>query len=456
MIDRIIQEQAARVPTRDFLIAGTRNYSYEDAWRRLRSFADQWETQADRRWAFYTGDAAAAIIGVAAAAQLRVQSCILNYPSPLSDIEELVRGLEIGVVFSDSPLPLARTTVASLPKKESPSCVSSARCETEGTAEIIILTSGTTGRPKGALYRWSHLIAQAAQEERLRGARWLLTYNMNHFAGFQVLVHALVNAGTLIVPQTQSIADVLQAARQHRAGYLSGTPTFWRMVVGYLEHTPVEGLCLEQITIGGEPVTEDVLVRVRRLFPGVPISQVFATTELGWCFSIKDGLPGFPVSYLSTDKAGVSLKIVDGELVVKSLHSMERYWEDKSDSQGTWRGTGDLVEVVGDRVLFLGRKSEVVNVGGAKVHPSRVESVILKVPGVSNVRVYGVPNPITGQIIAADITVERGSQRDQIEEQVRIRCRHELDRYHQPRRIRVIESLPSLNQKVLRRADAEA
>ena len=73
-----------------------------------------------------------------------------------------------------------------------------------------------------------------------------------------------------------------------------------------------------------------------------------------------------------------------------------------------WLVTGDLVEVAGDRVQFRGRIDNVINVGGTKVLPEEVESVLLEVSGVREARVYGVPNPMTGAILAADVVLAEG------------------------------------------------
>ncbi len=75
----------------------------------------------------------------------------------------------------------------------------------------------------------------------------------------------------------------------------------------------------------------------------------------------------------------------------------------KLSSDG-WLITGDIVKVAGDRVMFLGREDTVINVGGAKVIPEEVETVLLQVPGVLDARVYGAKNPITGYVLAAEIT----------------------------------------------------
>ena len=113
--------------------------------------------------------------------------------------------------------------------------------------------------------------------------------------------------------------------------------------------------------------------------------------------------------------------------------------------------TGDIVEVRGRRVHFLGRKGEVINVGGVKVYPPKVEDQIRGVRGVRDVRVYGKINPITGQIVAADIELSGHVVSEVVLAEVRQVCRATLSRYEQPRELRVVAELRRSNEKLLRR-----
>ena len=85
-------------------------------------------------------------------------------------------------------------------------------------------------------------------------------------------------------------------------------------------------------------------------------------------------------------------------------------------SLGGWVATGDLVEHHGDRVLFQGRRPDVINVGGRKVMPSTVETVLREATGVGDVRVYGKSSSLVGQLVAADIVLARGSRDMRCEE----------------------------------------
>ena len=192
---------------------------------------------------------------------------------------------------------------------------------------------------------------------------------------------------------------------------MSATPTFWRFLLAEARSRKTTLPALEQITLGGEASPGDLLEDLRATFPGAKVSQVYATTELGSITSVRDGMPGLAVDALfSESNPTSSVRVTDGELWVRAGAGMLGYAGDEDSGAapaGTapddWRPTGDLVEIVGDRVLFRGRKSEVINVGGVKVHPLPVEDRIASLESVALARVFGRPNPLTGSIVAAEI-----------------------------------------------------
>jgi acyl-coenzyme A synthetase/AMP-(fatty) acid ligase len=245
---------------------------------------------------------------------------------------------------------------------------------------IHLQTSGTTGAPKWAGHSLDALIAtiQPGREP----ARWLLTYNPGSFAGVQVILSALVSGHTLVAPPYgASVGDMADLAVTNVVTHISGTPTFWRAFLMALGERP---LALKAVTLGGEAVDQTILDALKARFPDAILRHIYATTELGRVFSVSDGRAGFPVKLLK-GRLGLS---EHGTLTVGGVD------------------TGDVVEVVEDRVLFRGRADSMVNVGGVKVFPETVEAHILASPWVQEVRVTSKPNPITGAILVADIVLK--------------------------------------------------
>jgi acyl-coenzyme A synthetase/AMP-(fatty) acid ligase len=147
----------------------------------------------------------------------------------------------------------------------------------------------------------------------------------------------------------------------------------------------------------------------------------------------------------------VQFRIVDGELHVRSRASMVGYHGEDPIDPDQWRATGDLVEVVGDRVEFRGRRNDIINVGGVKVHPLPVEERVNLVPGVAAARAFGRTNALTGAIVAVELVLEPGYVEDDVDAAVRKACEG-LPAAARPRSIRFVESIATTGNKMSRGA----
>jgi acyl-coenzyme A synthetase/AMP-(fatty) acid ligase len=320
-------------------------------------------------------------------------------------------------------------------------------------APVMILTTGTTGRQRAARHDWARLVGAATHTDTQPGARWLLAYNLNQFAGVQVVLHVLASRATLVVAHSNQPREAVAVMRELGVTHVSATPTFWRFVATLLDETTASEIRLEQITLGGEAVPARLLERLGRLFPKARISQVYGATEFGLGISVRDRQAGLPLSVLERgDDADVQMRIVDGELYVRSRVGMIGYYGE-SDNDADWRPTGDLVEVRRDRIAFVGRTSEIINVGGVKVHPLPVEEIVESIAGVELVRAYGHSNPVTGQIVAVDVVAASGVDTEDLGDEIRTACAT-LAPAARPRRIRFVDSLEVRGHKIARGRDA--
>jgi acyl-coenzyme A synthetase/AMP-(fatty) acid ligase len=306
--------------------------------------------------------------------------------------------------------------------------------------EILLLTSGTSGRPKTAAHDLETLTGRIRPSGT--GGTWLLTYSATAFAGLQVLLTAMFTGGRLVTSTTRSIGDLFTVAVTYGVTRASATPTFWRgwlLASGGGAAQPP----LEQITIGGEAVDQTTLDRLAERYPAARITHIYASTEAGSLFAVNDRRAGFPASWLEQDVDGVCLRIADGLLEVKSPRRMRAYRSQDADpgAGDGWLRTGDLVERHGDRVLFCGRGDRIVNVGGYKVAPERVERVLLEVAGVADAYVYPRANAITGHILMADLLVDRTANRDAVVLAEQAHAERTLAKHERPARFTVVDSL---------------
>jgi acyl-coenzyme A synthetase/AMP-(fatty) acid ligase len=265
-----------------------------------------------------------------------------------------------------------------------------------------------------------------------------------------VLIHVLGTGATLVAPSVRRPQAVLDLIHEHAVDHISATPTFWRFMLAEFraDERPIPPL--EQITLGGEAVPGALLEELRETFPDARISHIYAGSEFGSTGSVRDGIDGLPVELLEgRDDAEVNFKIVDDELWVRSSASMLGYYGDEDRPVDEWWPTGDEVEIVGGRIVFRGRKSDVINVGGVKVHPLPVEERVLAVPGVQTARVYGRANALVGAVVAVDVVAELGADAKTLKAAVRKACA-DLPRPWQPRSVNVVEELTMKENKVVR------
>ncbi|MCS6952190.1 MAG: fatty acid--CoA ligase family protein [Bryobacterales bacterium] len=309
---------------------------------------------------------------------------------------------------------------------------------------IYLLTSGTTGRPKVVHQTLEALTARMRREslEKNRGGIWLLTYEPHSFAGLQVVLSAALSEGALVMGHGRTATEICRLARTFRVSHLSGTPTFWRSLLMAVDS---EGLpSLRQITLGGEAADQGTLDRLQRAFPQARVTHIYASTEAGALFAVNDGRAGFPAAWLGEElPGGVRLRIREGMLEVQARSLMQRYAGSHPAplTEDGWLRTGDLVEVVEDRVLFRGRDDEVINVAGLKVFPREVEAYLLAHPHVREARVLAIPNPMTGAVLGAEIVPAAGAPDNLAQELLRA-CLRDLPAHKVPRRFAMVERIP--------------
>jgi acyl-coenzyme A synthetase/AMP-(fatty) acid ligase len=315
---------------------------------------------------------------------------------------------------------------------------------------LLVLTTGTTGTPRGVRHDWNRQLSRTGAARDGAGQRWLLAYGPQQFAGLQVLIHVLGTGATLVSPPVRRPQAVMDWIHDERVDHISATPTFWRFLLAELRADGRPVPALRQITLGGEAAPASLLDGLTATFPDARISHIYAGSEFGSTGSVSDRRDGLPASLLERGEDGdVTLKIVDGELYVRSTAAMLGYYGEDDRPEADWWPTGDLVEVVGDRIEFRGRKSDVINVGGVKVHPLPVEERVATVAGVRAARVYGRPNALVGAVVAVDVVPDGEVDEQALKAAVRAVCA-DLPRPWQPKSVRVVEELATKQGKTLR------
>lgn len=358
---------------------------------------------------------------------------------------ELDQGMRVSLeggksVSRDSSGPLLGTNLTSRDLES----LDSLSQEVTFDTEWVIATSGTTGSPKLVAHSLGSLAPQIdgrspGWSESSEAPVWGLLYDMTRFAGFQVLLLALLSGTTLVAPDTiDSFEDRIAFLAHHGVTHLSATPTLWRKI---LMSKKGQELDLRQITLGGEAADQKTLDLLASAFPGARITHTYASTEAGLGFWVSDGLAGFPSAFLRGQFRGVSLRLIGNRLFLRSDRSAKGFLTGELPSEEGWIDTGDLVQNAGDRFFVVGRVNGSLNVGGVKVWPESIRLTLLDHDFVADAVVYGKPNPITGSLVAADIVLRAGVDADEARRVIREHCSQKLEKYEVPRFFNFVESL---------------
>jgi acyl-coenzyme A synthetase/AMP-(fatty) acid ligase len=433
-------------PDQPLVITPDRSVTYGECLQLSERFARGLMGRSIDRFACVLSNPADVIAVLCASSAIGSEACVFPADIDAKTADDYLDSFEQPVVISDRALSLKLVDV--LPPRrllaDEP-----ARPEFDGPFPVLILTTGTTGRPRGVRHDWSRLVGAARRAAPEPGARWLLAYNLHQFAGVQMLLHVLASRGTLVAPRSNHARDAVDAVRENGVTHVSATPTFWRMFIAQLDPANAADLPLVQITLGGEAVPGPLIASLARLFPQAKISQVYASSEFGSVGSVRDGRSGLPLSLLERgEDADIQVRIVDGELQIRSRVGMLGYYGEPDAGDG-WRATGDLVDVEEDRIVFVGRAGDTINVGGVKVHPLPVEEAAAKVDGVELAHAYGRPSPVTGQIVALDVVARPDADRKRIQHDINEACRS-LVPAARPRRIRFVDDIDVKGQKIRR------
>jgi acyl-coenzyme A synthetase/AMP-(fatty) acid ligase len=295
-------------------------------------------------------------------------------------------------------------------------------------SEITLFTSGTTGQPKKVTHTVSSLIRSIKVSEQYKNQVWAFAYNPAHMAGLQVFFQAFENKNTLVNLFNASRVEIYGAIEKYRITHISATPTFYRLL------SPVERKYehVQRVTLGGEKSDQKLHNVIMQIFPNAKINNIYASTEAGSLFVAKGEYFQIPESLIN------KIKIEEDELL---LHKSLLGESDSFDFSEDYYKTGDLIEWIDKNTglfRFKSRKNELINVGGYKVNPEEIENIITQIGGVEQAIVYGKPNSVLGNILCADVKLEKNISLSEL--YIRQYLIGKLQDYKIPRKIQFVES----------------
>ncbi len=327
---------------------------------------------------------------------------------------------------------------------------------------VIIFTSGTTGRPKGALITHgnSWAMAEATVRQWEIGPTDVTLCNMptSHVAGThdQLAVQLLAGATGVLVPKFDP-AQTLELLGRHGISYFGGVPTMFRLMFGRCDPRDHDTSSVRAVITAGEPASAELIAAIAAAFPSADVLASWGMTETAGFFTFTR--PGDALDIVQRTEGkpdpAFEMKIVDasghelpagevGEMWVRGACVIPAYM-DPQDNEGVfvngWLRTGDLGSLDEAGYLqFAGRAKEMFISGGYNVYPLEVESFLNACPGVNTSAVVAVPHELWGEVGIAFVLPEEGVELDPAE--IERRCGEGLADYKRPARIVVERNLP--------------
>jgi long-chain acyl-CoA synthetase len=342
------------------------------------------------------------------------------------------------------------------------------------TEDLALLqyTSGTTGRPKGAMLTHANLLANQEQMEQTRlsveeGDVVLSALPLFHIYALNVgMAFTLCKGATLLLVERFDPQQTLAEIARHRASVIIGAPP---MYIAWINLPDIETYDLASVRFavsGAAPLPARVLERFRDEL-GIAIWEGYGLTETAPLLTtvamgeeLKPGSVGRPVPGVEirlVDEKGESVRRGDpGEVVVRGPNVFRGYWHQPEataevlDDDG-WFHTGDIGIATDGNLYLVDRKKDLIIVSGFNVYPREVEEVLYRHPKVAEAAVIGVPHPYTGEAVKAVVVLKEGEESSA--EEIIEHCRHHLARFKNPEVVEFAESLPMLPSGKVKRRD---
>lgn len=310
--------------------------------------------------------------------------------------------------------------------------------QTSKCAGLILFSSGSTGAPKAMIHNLDTLV-DSYGDKKQKQINMLVFLMFDHIGGINTMLNILSMNATMIIPQNRNADDICKLIEEYKIAVLPSSPTFLNLILINRSYEKYDLSSLRMITYGTETMPEGLLGRLKAVFSKVKFLQTFGTSETGIAATSSKSSSS---TFMKIDDENLEYKIVDNELWLRSKTQILGYLNRSMESftNDGWFKTGDLVELDSEGFIkIIGRNKEIINVGGQKVLPSEVESVLLGMDEIEDCLVYGEQNAITGQSVSCDVVLKHGIDDSGFKILVRKFCKDKLDNFKIPTRVNVVQ-----------------
>jgi len=313
---------------------------------------------------------------------------------------------------------------------------------------LVLFSSGSTGKSKAAIHDIVPMLEKfKVPRNSMRSITFLL---FDHIGGFNTLLYNLSNAGCIITVKDRKPETICSAIEKYNVELLPTSPTFINLLLVSEAYKHYDLSSLKLVTYGTEVMPESTLKKLHQLFPDIKLLQTYGLSEVGILRSKSKSSDSL---WVKVGGEGFDTRIVDGMLEIKAKSAMLGYLNAPSPfTDDGWFITGDAVEVDGEYIKILGRKSEIINVGGEKVYPAEIESLLQQMDGVEDIAITGESNPLTGQIVKAKVKLNTEEKVSEFRKRMREFCKGKIEKYKIPQKVILAEdSLHGERFKKMRR-----
>ncbi|QUH03087.1 long-chain-fatty-acid--CoA ligase [Saccharopolyspora erythraea] len=340
----------------------------------------------------------------------------------------------------------------------------------EATVDIqdpafIMYTSGTTGRPKGAVLTHSNLLMHAFSSITHLGAPaddrvGLSGAPLFHIAGLGAVSTNLLLGGRSVLVRSGRFdpAEMVDLLARERVSNCFFVPAQWQAICALPDLADRDLSALRRISWGAAPASSTLLRTMIDTFPRAEVVTMFGQTECSPVTTVLRGEDSVrKIGSVGTPMLNVEVRVVDddmndvargevGEIVYRSPMVMREYWGKPAETaeafRGGWFHSGDLVREDEDGYFYVvDRKKDMIISGGENIYCAEVENALATHPGIAEVALIGVPDPRWGETPLA-VIVPRDADSPPTAAEVEAWCRQRLAGYKCPRRISVVAELP--------------
>jgi len=340
----------------------------------------------------------------------------------------------------------------------------------ENDPAIIMYTSGTTGRPKGAVLthknEYVNVTSILVECDIRQRDRSLCSAPLFHAAALVHTLLILFMGGTSVLLDKFEPEEFIEVLDKEKITVGMLIPSMWIFLLQLPNIGDYNTSYLRTVPTGGAVLPAEVIKNAKKWFPNVGIYNLFGQTEMGPVTTMlspddalgKRGSVGKPLITVETrivDKQDQDVPVGEvGEIVYRGPTVMKEYYNNPEGTaeamQGGWFHSGDLVREDSEGYIYIvDRAKDMIISGGENIYAAEVEEVIFSHPGVVEAAVVGVPDSQWGESVKAVVVVRKGE--NVTEEGIIAHCKKNLASYKKPKTVEFTDELPrNASGKVLK------